>query len=188
MKFGFDIDDTLINLREHAFHLYNSKLNKNVGIDVFYQIQTLEIHEAFGLSKEEGNRLWKDLAEEIYYTACPPFPHAVEALQRLEKQGHEIFYITARSKEHGERTLKWLKEVGFPVRDDHFYYGMSDLEKIHFIERLRLDYYFDDKPAVLETLFNVSTKVYAKDNPYNQHLNVPRIKKWSQLKDIIKMD
>ena len=23
MKFGFDIDDTLIQLREHAFHIYN---------------------------------------------------------------------------------------------------------------------------------------------------------------------
>ena len=31
MKFGFDIDDTLINLREHAFNLYNKKLEKNVG-------------------------------------------------------------------------------------------------------------------------------------------------------------
>ncbi len=29
MKFGFDIDDTLINLREHAFHIYNKKLNKS---------------------------------------------------------------------------------------------------------------------------------------------------------------
>ena len=28
MKFGFDIDDTFINLREHAFHIYNKKLNK----------------------------------------------------------------------------------------------------------------------------------------------------------------
>ncbi len=28
MRFGFDIDDTLINLREHAFQLYNKKLNQ----------------------------------------------------------------------------------------------------------------------------------------------------------------
>ena len=35
MRFGFDIDDTLINLREHAFNIYNKKLNQNVPIDIF---------------------------------------------------------------------------------------------------------------------------------------------------------
>lgn len=54
MKFGFDIDDTLINLREHAFHIYNRKLNQNIGLDVFQALTTMEIHDAFGLTKEEG--------------------------------------------------------------------------------------------------------------------------------------
>ena len=46
MKFGFDIDDTLIDLRRHAFHLYNKKLNMTVGEDIFEQIPTVEIHKA----------------------------------------------------------------------------------------------------------------------------------------------
>ena len=32
MKLGFDIDDTLINLREHAFHIYKRRLKKEVDI------------------------------------------------------------------------------------------------------------------------------------------------------------
>ena len=39
MKFGFDIDDTLINLREHAFTIYNKKLNKNVPIEDFHALK-----------------------------------------------------------------------------------------------------------------------------------------------------
>ena len=35
LRFGFDIDDTLIDLRGYAFQLYNKKLNQNVGLDVF---------------------------------------------------------------------------------------------------------------------------------------------------------
>ena len=38
MKFGFDIDDTLINLREYAFHLYNKKLGQHVALDVFHDL------------------------------------------------------------------------------------------------------------------------------------------------------
>ena len=39
MKFGFDVDDTLINLREHAFHLYNKKLKKNIPIETFRELK-----------------------------------------------------------------------------------------------------------------------------------------------------
>lgn len=185
MKFGFDIDDTLINLREYAFHVYNQKLNHNVPLDVFHSLKTLEIHEAFGLSKEEGNKLWISLAEEIYYSSCPPFPYAVETLQELDRQGHEIYYITARTKEHGMRTMKWLLDHGFPVEENRFYYGMDDSEKVHIIEKLGLDFYFDDKPAVLETLSDLPLKVYAKDTSYNRHLTIPRITSWSELHQII---
>ncbi|MEI4828587.1 hypothetical protein WAX78_03845 [Bacillus sp. FJAT-53711] len=188
MKFGFDIDDTLINLREHAFHLYNKKLNKNVELDVFHSLKTLEIHEAFGLTSKEGGSMWNGLLEEIYYTSCLPFPYVVETLQELERQGHEVYYVTARPKEHGERTKQWLIENGFPVHENRFYYGMKDEEKIHIIQELRLDYFFDDKPAVLETLIDKPIKAYAKSNSYNQHLNIPRITCWSELWDIIKKD
>ena len=42
MKFGFDIDDTLINLRQHAFKLYNKKLNQDLSLDTFHTIPTVE--------------------------------------------------------------------------------------------------------------------------------------------------
>ncbi|MFD0825756.1 5' nucleotidase, NT5C type [Neobacillus sp. M.A.Huq-85] len=185
MKFGFDIDDTLIDLRRHAFLLYNKKLNQNVPLNIFHGLNRVEIHEPFGLTDEQGKELWNGSLEEIYYTACPPFPHAVETLQELEKQGHEIYYITSRPKEHGERTREWLKERGFPVQNDRFFYGMQDNEKIEIIKELKLDYYFDDKPEVLNTLLNESLKVYIKDQSYNRHLKLPRIVNWTELKGII---
>ncbi|MEC2921439.1 MULTISPECIES: 5' nucleotidase, NT5C type [Bacillus] len=188
MKFGFDIDDTLIDLRQHAFHLYNKKLNKEVELDVFHSLKTIEIHEAFGMTSDEGGQMWNSLLDEIYYTSCSPFPYAVETLQELVRQGHEVYYITARPKEHGEQTKKWLREKGFPVQEECFFFGMKDEEKIHFIKEIKLDYFFDDKPAVLETLIGKPIKVYAKNTSYNQHLNIPYITSWTELGDIIKKD
>ncbi len=57
MKFGFDIDDTLINLRQHAFNLYNKKLKKNIPLESFHALATVEIHEPFGLTAIEGKQL-----------------------------------------------------------------------------------------------------------------------------------
>ncbi|HLO10685.1 MAG TPA: HAD family acid phosphatase [Pseudoneobacillus sp.] len=181
MKFGFDIDDTLIQLRQHAFHLYNKKLDKQIGLEHFNSLKTLEIHEPFGLTSVEGGKLWNSLAEEIYFTECPPFPNAVEVLNSLVDDGHEIYYITARDKQYGERTKEWLIKNGFPVDEDKFYCGMKDEEKIQIIKDLELDFYFDDKPAVLETLLELPLKVYAIDNSYNQHVDMPRLRNWSEL-------
>ncbi|MBT2730958.1 HAD hydrolase-like protein [Bacillus sp. ISL-75] len=186
MRFGFDIDDTLINLREHAFNIYNQRLNQNVPIEVFHNLKRVEIHEPFGLTGEQGQEMWRNSLEEIYYTSCPAFPDAVETLQELEKKGHEIYYITARPKEHGERTKEWLKENGFPVHEERFFYGMQDHEKVEIIKKLKLDYYFDDKPEVLNTLLNESIKIFLRDQSYNRHLNVPRIINWSDLEETIK--
>ncbi len=185
MKFGFDIDDTLINLREHAFHIYNKKLNTMASLEEFYALKRVEIHEPFGLSDEEGKEMWNRSLEDIYYTDCPAFPDAVETLNRLVMEGHEIYYITSRPKEHGERTKEWMKRQGFPIMDDRFYYGMQDDEKVGIIQSLQLDYYFDDKPAVLNTLSSDSLKVIVKDQSYNRDVQFPRLIHWNELQKIL---
>ncbi|MEJ9279451.1 5' nucleotidase, NT5C type [Ureibacillus thermosphaericus] len=178
MKIGFDIDDTLINLREHAFQIYKKKLGKNVGIEHFHQLKRVEIHEVFGLDDIEGKKMWNSLLEEIYFTNCPAFDGAIEFVNELYRQGHSIFYITSRPKKYCEKTRQWMKEKGFPVIDNQFYCGMEDGEKIDIIKQLDLDIYFDDKPAVLSTLKNTKTKIYIKDQSYNQGISYPRVFDW----------
>ncbi len=185
MRFGFDIDDTLINLREHAFHLYNKKLGQDVALEQFNALDKVEIHDLFGMTREEGSKMWVDTLEETYYTDCPAYPDAVETLQDLIKQGHEVYYITARPAEHGERTMKWLVEQGFPMKESRFYCGMKDQEKVNIIRELQLDFYFDDKPAVLNTLTDDTLRVFVKDQSYNQELEIPRITNWAELKELI---
>lgn len=188
MKFGFDIDDTLINLREHAFGIYKNKLKKDLPLDVFHALERVEIHEPFGLSDEEGKAMWQRSLEEIYFTDCPAFPGAVETLLELDSAGHEIYYITARPREHGIRSREWMKDKGFPVKDDHFYYGMEDDEKIIIIEKLSLDFYVDDKPAVLNTLKGISTHLIVKDQSYNQDVEFDRLMDWQDFHEIIKSE
>ncbi|TQR16132.1 5' nucleotidase, NT5C type [Psychrobacillus soli] len=184
MRFGFDIDDTLINLREHAFQLYNKKLNQTIPLEIFHTLEKVEIHEPFGMTAVEGSQMWNDSLEEIYYTNCPAYPNAVEILQQLTDEGHEVFYITARPTEHGDRTKAWLIQQGFPVKDENFYCGMKDQEKVTIIQKLQLDYYFDDKPDVLNTLTDCKTKVYVKTQSYNKHLTIPRFSDWSEWKQL----
>lgn len=186
MKFGFDVDDTLINLREYAFHYYKKQLGQEVALDVFHSLDRVEIHEAFGMTDAEGKAMWNQSLDYIYYTDCPPYPGAVDVLQQLDAAGHEIYYITARPAHHEEDTIMWLKKQGFPVQNDRFFCGMRDEKKVEIIEELDLDYYFDDKPEVVETLHHDRLKVIVKDQSYNRHLDMPRFKEWAELGRLIK--
>ena len=99
------------------------KLKQNIGLDVFHALTTMEIHSAFGLTKEEGGKLWTSLRDDIYYSECAPFPHAVDILHELVEQGHEVYYITARAKEHTERTRNGLLTMVSRWRKDIFIVG-----------------------------------------------------------------
>lgn len=178
MKFGFDIDDTLIDLRAHAFRLYNKKLGKNVAIEAFHALQRVEIHELFGLSDAEGSAMWNNSLEDIYFTNCPVFEGALETLQTLQQQGHDIYYITSRPKQYCQQTREWMVAQGFPIAEGHFFCGMQDHEKVAIIKELALDVYVDDKPAVLATLQDVDTQVILKNQSYNQHVTLPRLYHW----------
>ena len=186
MKLGFDIDDTLIDLRRHAFHLYNKKMQKNIGIDIFEAIPTIEIHVPFGLTNEQGGQMWKDCMEEIYFTDCPSFEGAKEMLNALASEGHEIYYITSRPKQYCQQTREWVKAQGFPVVDERFFCGMQDNEKIELITELQLDVYVDDKPAVLNTLVNSETKVIVKNQSYNAEVSYPRLTNWHDFRSFLK--
>lgn len=185
VKFGFDIDDTLINLREHAFCIYNRKLNKQISLETYYSLANLEIHSIFGLTREQGHEMWQQSMEEIYFTDCPIFPDALEVIRGLIAEGHEVFYITSRPKHFCGQSREWMEAQSFPITEGHFFCGMEDHEKVEIIESLQLDYYVDDKPIVLETLHATSTKVIVKDQSYNQHIQLPRLKNWSEFKSFI---
>ncbi|AIY04174.1 haloacid dehalogenase family protein [Planococcus sp. PAMC 21323] len=185
MKFGFDIDDTLINLREYAFHYYQKQFGQQVDSAIFHELNRVEIHEAFGLSDEEGKDMWNRSLDFLYFTECPLYSGALELLKQLESDGHEIFYITSRPIAYTEDTFSWMVKQGFPIIRENFFCGMKDSEKVDIIKDLQLDYYFDDKPAVLNTLVHEPVNVIVKDQSYNRHLELPRVKNWDELGDLM---
>ncbi len=185
MKFGFDIDDTLIKLREYAFHYYQQQLNQQLSPAIFHELPRVEIHEAFGLSDKEGKAMWHRSVEFLYFTDCPLYTGARELLKQLASDGHEIYYITSRPIDYTERTYDWMVKQGFPIVRENFFCGMKDSEKVDIIKNLQLDYYFDDKPAVLQTLMGESVNVMVKDQSYNRHLDLPRVEHWNELGDLL---
>ena len=87
MKFGFDIDDTLINLRGHAFELYKKKLGKEVGDDVFEALLSPEIHGPFGLTSEQGKEMWNSTGKTFISHPALLFLMRLKCFKSLYRTG-----------------------------------------------------------------------------------------------------
>ncbi len=111
------------------------KLEKNIPIETFQALQRVEIHEPFGLTDSQGSAMWNSSLEEIYFTDCPIFEQALETLQGLNQQGHDIYYITSRPKHYCAQTQEWMSALGFPIKEGHFFCGMQDAEKVAIIKK-----------------------------------------------------
>lgn len=189
LKIGFDIDDTLNNVRFRAAEIFNRELSLSIETNEVLNHSNIHLYSLFGLSELKGKELWKKHQNEIYSTNIP-LDSSVECLNQLFREGHQIFYITARSntKENVLMTKEWLKTNGFPFHESRFYIGMKDEEKAKIVTDLNLDLYFDDKPSVLSVFENnKSTKplIVKRSHTYNEHLSFPSVSDWSSIFDIL---
>ncbi|WP_027417181.1 5' nucleotidase, NT5C type [Aneurinibacillus terranovensis] len=184
MKIGFDIDDTLNDIRYTITRIFNEHLEREVTNEFVDTFPTLHVYDAFNLSHEEGHNLWRKFQDRIHEENLP-LEFSSDALNKLTRDGHEIYYITAREDSARDATVSWLKKYKFPFQEDHLFIGMKDEEKAGIAKEIGLDLFFDDKPHVLDAFAGTGVKVCIKDTCYNQHAPYQRISSWSELEKIV---
>jgi 5'(3')-deoxyribonucleotidase len=96
---------------------------------------------------------------QVFYGA-KLFPGARDFVQRLKRDGHDIWILTDVPRNAQTLILSWLQDYQIPY--DH----LSFTNKKHHI---RCDIYLDDCPDVLKDLYlKTDGIVVCMDNPWNQ--------------------
>lgn len=183
MIIGVDIDNTIKDTHRAAVEIYNRKLNQQVKVE---DVQDFYLDKAYGLTPKEGQKLWRSLEEEIYQLGVP-LNHAVEVLNDLADQGHQIYFITARPglKNIESVTRKWLKEHGFPYNGKNLIMNSQDKGKV--AKELGVELFFEDAPDHLEKLVKSQVPTVIVDAVYNRDFPVPlkRITNWRQVYSLV---
>jgi uncharacterized HAD superfamily protein len=182
MKFNiaFDIDNTITDgksLYDFIAELHPT-FDENKHYDVYPITTSLLNH---GFLKEEIDYLeFIKNNEENIYLKDQLFPGVLEFISKLKDDGHNIFFITARSKDKEVFTKELFERYNIIYEN---VYHLESYDKTMLSEELNIDFFFEDNVNNATNLLSVKSikKIFLMKAPYN-------IQALNDNKQIIKFD
>lgn len=193
MKIGIDIDDTISDTYEVQFNLaqhYTINTLKRDG--KIQQLDNLTTHfytkYLHNWNEEEKRNFFLKHYRECLEKVKPKM-FAKEILDKLKKEGNEIYLVTARF-DFGEVnaksvTEKWIKENN--ISCDKLIVDAQDKAKI--AKEYNLDIFFDDSYDNCKKVSDIGIKAYLMDSRVNRGVkeeNIERIYSWPHFYQKIK--
>lgn len=189
MRLGFDLDEVVVNLTERI-EIY---VANNYGIDwpaeCFSNYKFSEC--SFSSDENLNNRIIEDLSNVIndpdFQYEATPFDGAADVLYKMKRDGHKVFFVSARPKQLQPKTFKWLRANNIPF--DKLYVIGPDKPKGLWGRTLKLDMYVDDLISNLESMYRYKKRwrksLLLFDRPWNMGPIDPnkfkRVYNWSEI-------
>ena len=168
MKIGIDIDDTVMNtieVIEEAALDFDKYFLANKG---YQDITKYDFHERFYWTSEEKKAFFNYFRKNKLYLKATPKGDALYYLEKLYKEGYEIYFLTRRSNDEKLDILGITKDdltkKGFKYHD--CYIGLS--KKGEACKDLGIDVFIDDSVMQIEDVNKYGIKTILVDNWYNK--------------------
>jgi len=177
MRYGVDLDGVCFDFLDVFINRLNDVFNLSLTKEDITDYYWYKITE--GLSKEQFFDEFHKFGYSGGYRTLPVLAGTIDALERIESGGHEIFYITNRPEYARQDTIAALRENGFPSSKNLFF---TDGSKSPLINKLNIGVFIEDSDAnIMDIADHTEAYIYCVDYPYNrkiEHHNVERIKDW----------
>ncbi|TCS83682.1 5' nucleotidase, NT5C type [Tepidibacillus fermentans] len=177
---GIDIDGTVTDPFTFIPHL-NQYFKQNFKME---DITTYDILKIYHITEEEYEKWHSKYGASVYQNA-PLAKDAKEVLLDLQKN-YRLIYITARSEEYREPTMKWFESNQIPF-DRVVMTGNAF--KCDQAIKYQVDLFLEDHYDAARTMGQkLQIPILLFDTPYNQGQlpnNVIRIHSWKEAKRII---
>ena len=190
MNIGIDIDNTITEIKEenNAAYEYAIKLGKNIknADNPFEDIKKNgdTYKKKFQFSYDELKYFLKNIQEEITNNAKPR-DNAVEIINRLRKEGHKIFIITARDSEfHDDPYLlskNWLDKNN--IEYDKII--VNAREKGTVCKNENVDLFIDDQLNNCLDVLTKGIKVIRISDEISKNKDIIDLKNWNEIYDYI---
>lgn len=184
MRIGIDIDDTVASTEDvllDAALLYDREVMGNKGIinpDAFL------IEDRFSWSKDVKTEFLRYSVKKFFMDLGLK-KGAVEIINKLASEGHEIYFVTYRTDEiFGDAydfCYKWLNKNNFYF--DKIIVNRGD--KGNVCREEKIDLLIDDRVRNCEDAIKNGADAIVFASKYNSNTNIRRIDNWQEIYKII---
>jgi len=175
MNIGIDIDGVLTNFERELLD-YATKM----CVEENWPIKNIKLNKyneekAFGWNEEQAIKFWNKYIIK-YFSETPVRTFAPEVIEKLRKEGHKIYLITARNNygmppeyygQEQEITKQWLDSNNIKYEKLIF---AGDKEKLSQCLENNVDVMIEDSPTNIEYM-SKKIKVIKFYNQYNKDVN-----------------
>ena len=175
MRIGIDIDDTLTQTRE-IFPKKIKAFRKKYHLKKYSERQQLSDEQFFNFGLIYGKEVYLSMKEK---------KHAIKIIQKWILEGHEIYFITARSNKDVPNVEKYTREYLEKRKIKYKEIVFDAKNKYLASKKFNLDVYIDDQERMLDTF-------QAKDAYLIRFVRNKKIKskyqkatKWKEIEKIV---
>ena len=184
MRIGIDIDGVLTDIEQWQLDVggkFFSRFNKSVLNKDGY-----EITKIFNVSDELDSQFWNEYLYE-YVTKEPSRKYASEVIKKLKDDGNEIYIVTDRNNEDGEKMRKivvnWLAEQKIDYDEIIF----SPEDKKENCKKYNIDIMIEDKVDNINKISSIIPVIcfHAGYNNECKGKNIYRVYNWYDIYNLI---
>jgi uncharacterized HAD superfamily protein len=159
MRIAIDIDSTL----HHFWDTLSEVSLRRFGIELPYEEQL-----TWGITRLRPEQL--SLCVQESYSderilQSPPYPGAVETVERWHSEGHFVHITSHRPFERHDATERWLRHIGLPFDDLH-----CSFDKVARCVALDIDLLIDDSPHNITAALHHGIRAATIVHPWNRDI------------------
>ena len=177
MRIGVDIDGVVSDSYPFWLMELNLHFGKNITV-----IDDYEMHLVFDVSRDAMNDYFVCNAERLLMSP-QPISGAKEGIETLLREGHEVIYITARTPEERDVTVRWLTMCEIPHEDDHVLFaGFSS--KLDLVKQWGIEAFIEDYQVNAKLIAQGGVPVFLLNASYNQEelaTGITRCHSWDEI-------
>lgn len=182
MRIGIDIDDTLTETSKIMTKLATEK-NHLYGNELLYDLANMLRGT---ITNPNTKRFFIDNVEE----ACGKAEikkDAKEVIDMLLEDGHEIYFITARSELYFKDPYEFTKKYLEKNKINYTKLIVGHENKLNICKESGIDVFFDDAYDTTKDLYNegIDAVLFTSVNNYYLCTSLNRVKNWKELYEYV---
>jgi len=183
MNIGIDIDGVITNEKQGQENIWLRSLNNYFENKITRKKDVYNFSEAYDIPLEDLRDFINNKIHEVYSTV-DVFPNAKNIINKIKKNQHLIYLITARHKEFRPLTIKWLAQHNI-----NYDYLFHEDQKADLAVEKNIEIFIEDNQSNAKSILEKGIPVILVDKYHNRELDdnneIYRVHNWKQIEKIL---